>query len=130
MGIAMFRTIGALARNETVASTGGSFLFLVLLLLGGFLLAKRESLWRTLPPHPAHALKIALLVPGGVLLTKSEAVVVLACPLLSYLVVPCTANTCTIWNSIAATDSLVASSLSAAWSACLEGHVVLQAVPA
>ena len=45
MGIAMFRTIGALARNETVASTGGSFLFLVLLLLGGFLLAKRESLW-------------------------------------------------------------------------------------
>eukprot|EP00891_Asterochloris_glomerata_P005114 jgi/Astpho2/5114/Aster-06326 len=42
MGIAMFRTIGALARNETVASTGGSFLFLVLLLLGGFLLAKQD----------------------------------------------------------------------------------------
>lgn len=40
MGIGMFRALGALARNEVVASTGGSFFFLVLLLVGGFLLAK------------------------------------------------------------------------------------------
>lgn len=42
MGIGLFRFNGALCRNENVASTGGAFLFLVLLLLGGFLLAKDD----------------------------------------------------------------------------------------
>ena len=42
MGIALFRFLGALARNEVIASTGGSFFFLVLLLVGGFLLAKQD----------------------------------------------------------------------------------------
>ena len=42
MGIAMFRFLGALARNEVIASTGGSFFFLILLLVGGFLLAKQN----------------------------------------------------------------------------------------
>ena len=42
MGIALFRFMGALARNEVVASTGGSFLFLVMLLVGGFLLGKQD----------------------------------------------------------------------------------------
>lgn len=42
MGIALFRCIGALARNEVIASTGGSFFFLILLLVGGFLLAKQN----------------------------------------------------------------------------------------
>ena len=42
MGIALFRFIGALARNEVIASTGGSFLFLILLLVGGFLLSKSD----------------------------------------------------------------------------------------
>lgn len=42
MGIAMFRCLGALARNEVIASTGGSFFFLILLLVGGFLLAKQN----------------------------------------------------------------------------------------
>ncbi|BDA40539.1 Pleiotropic drug resistance protein 1 [Coccomyxa sp. Obi] len=42
MGISLFRFNGSLCRNENVASTGGAFLFLVLLLLGGFLLAKGD----------------------------------------------------------------------------------------
>lgn len=42
MGIAMFRFLGALCRNEVIASTGGSFFFLILLLVGGFLLAKQD----------------------------------------------------------------------------------------
>jgi len=36
MGISLFRFNGSLCRNENVASTGGAFIFLVLLLLGGF----------------------------------------------------------------------------------------------
>ncbi len=42
MGISLFRFNGSLCRNENIASTGGAFLFLVLLLLGGFLLAKND----------------------------------------------------------------------------------------
>ena len=42
MGIGLFRFNGALCRNENIASTGGAFLFLVLLLLGGFLLSKND----------------------------------------------------------------------------------------
>ena len=44
MGIAMFRAISSATRNETVSLITGCFLFLVLLILGGFLLSKRESL--------------------------------------------------------------------------------------
>lgn len=42
MGIGLFRFNGSLMRNENIASTGGAFLFLILLLLGGFLLAKND----------------------------------------------------------------------------------------
>lgn len=42
MGIGMFRFIASACRNETVAATGGSFFFLVLVLLGGFLLARGD----------------------------------------------------------------------------------------
>ena len=38
-GLALFRMIAALGRNENIGVTGGCFLFLVLLLLGGFLLS-------------------------------------------------------------------------------------------
>ena len=53
MGIGLFRFNGALCRNENVASTGGAFLFLVLLLLGGFLLAKDDipPWWIWCAPH-------------------------------------------------------------------------------
>ena len=39
MGLALFRMIAALGRNENIGVTGGCFLFLVLLLTGGFLLS-------------------------------------------------------------------------------------------
>ncbi|KAK9836331.1 hypothetical protein WJX81_006307 [Elliptochloris bilobata] len=39
MGISLFRLSGSICRDETIASTGGAFLFLVMLLLGGFLLS-------------------------------------------------------------------------------------------
>lgn len=42
MGLSLFRFQGSLCRNENIASTGGAFLFLVMLLLGGFLLAKND----------------------------------------------------------------------------------------
>jgi len=48
-GIGMFRAIAGLARDESIAITFGSFLFLVLLMLGGFLLAQGTS---PPPPHP------------------------------------------------------------------------------
>ena len=35
VGLAIFRFQGSLCRNENIASTGGAFLFLVMLLLGG-----------------------------------------------------------------------------------------------
>lgn len=43
MGIAMFRAISSATRNETVSLITGCFLFLVLLLLGGFLLSKDNT---------------------------------------------------------------------------------------
>ncbi len=39
MGIGMFRFIAGLARDDKIASTGGSFFFLSILVLGGFLLS-------------------------------------------------------------------------------------------
>lgn len=42
-GIAMFRAVAALAREESLAITAGSFFSLVLLTLGGYLLAKGGS---------------------------------------------------------------------------------------
>ena len=42
MGLSLFRFQGSLCRDENIASTGGAFLFLVMLLLGGFLLAKDD----------------------------------------------------------------------------------------
>ncbi len=42
MGLSLFRYQGSLCRDENIASTGGAFLFLVMLLLGGFLLAKND----------------------------------------------------------------------------------------
>eukprot|EP00884_Botryococcus_braunii_P023385 jgi/Botrbrau1/9730/Bobra.0388s0022.1 len=40
MGIGMFRLIAGLARDDKIASTGGSFFFLSILVLGGFLLSE------------------------------------------------------------------------------------------
>ena len=58
MGIGLFRFNGALCRNENIASTGGAFLFLVLLLLGGFLLSKDDIppwwIWYCSSPVPGH----------------------------------------------------------------------------
>ena len=60
MGIGLFRFNGALCRNENIASTGGAFLFLVLLLLGGFLLAKNDIppwwIWYCSSPLPGISL--------------------------------------------------------------------------
>lgn len=42
MGLSLFRFQGSLCRDENIASTGGAFLFLVMLLLGGFLLSKND----------------------------------------------------------------------------------------
>ena len=39
LGISMFRFVAALCRNETVMAVVGSAFFLVLILLGGFLLS-------------------------------------------------------------------------------------------
>ena len=40
MGLGMFRFVASLARNENIAATAGSLYFLLLLLLGGFLLQR------------------------------------------------------------------------------------------
>ena len=45
MGVAMFRAISSATRNETTSLIAGCFLFLVILILGGFLLAKRACLY-------------------------------------------------------------------------------------
>ena len=55
-GIAMFRCVAALCRNETVGNTGSSFFFLVLMLLGGFPAFPRR--------HPP-LVDLGLLVSGG-----------------------------------------------------------------
>ena len=47
MGLGMFRFVASLCRDETIASTAGSFFFLVLLLLGGFLLPRRALVYLT-----------------------------------------------------------------------------------
>ena len=39
LGMAMFRFVAALSRNETVMAVAGSAFFLLLILLGGFLLS-------------------------------------------------------------------------------------------
>lgn len=43
MGIALFRAMSSAARNQTVSLIAGCFIFLVLLMLGGFLLAKQDT---------------------------------------------------------------------------------------
>ncbi|KAK9794008.1 hypothetical protein WJX73_008792 [Symbiochloris irregularis] len=43
MGISLFRAISSATRNETVSLISGCFIFLVLLLLGGFLLSKHDT---------------------------------------------------------------------------------------
>mmetsp|Transcript_9242 Transcript_9242/g.27733 ORF Transcript_9242/g.27733 Transcript_9242/m.27733 type:complete len:1604 (+) Transcript_9242:484-5295(+) len=46
LGVAMFRAFGALCRSETVANTFGSFFFLTIMILGGFVLAKPDiKIW-------------------------------------------------------------------------------------
>lgn len=42
MALALFRLIAALGRKMVIANTGGSFALLVIFLLGGFILSKRE----------------------------------------------------------------------------------------
>jgi ABC-type multidrug transport system permease subunit len=42
MCTALFRLVGALGRSLVSANTGGTFMFLILLVCGGFILAKRE----------------------------------------------------------------------------------------
>lgn len=43
MGISLFRALSSAARNQTVSLIGGCFVFLLLLMLGGFLLAKDDT---------------------------------------------------------------------------------------
>ena len=51
LGMAMFRFVAALCRNETVMAVAGSAFFLLLILLGGFLLSAGALLpalhWRS-----------------------------------------------------------------------------------
>ena len=49
LGIAMFRFVAALCRNETVMAVVGSAFFLILILLGGFLLSAGYPLACDLP---------------------------------------------------------------------------------
>ena len=44
LGLGLFRFVASLCRSETIASTGGSFFLIALLLLGGFLLPRGAPL--------------------------------------------------------------------------------------
>jgi hypothetical protein len=44
MAVGLFRMMGALGRTLVTANTGGTFCFLILLVCGGFVLARREYL--------------------------------------------------------------------------------------
>ena len=44
LALAMFRTAGAVGTRDVTAVTGGAFVFLLVLLLGGFIVAKGARL--------------------------------------------------------------------------------------
>ncbi len=68
LGVAMFRAFGAGCRSETAANTFGSFFFLSIMVLGGFVLAKPDiKVWwkwvRALVPPPSP--RVSPLVSGA-----------------------------------------------------------------